>query len=135
MNLTRTLCTLVAMAALALPALAADEHSDTGAHAGHDDKARHGGVVRVVKDINYELILKPDTVALYVTDHGKPVDLKGVTARLTLLSSTDKSEVTLTPAGDRLEVKGAFKPTPGTKALAHVTLPGQAVTSVRFTLK
>lgn len=140
MIFTRTLCTLAAMAALALPALAADNHKDddhsgTGAHSGHDDKARHGGVVRVVKDVNYELVVKPDAVTLYVADHGKPVDLKGATARLTLLSASDKSEVTLVPAGDRLEAKGAFKPAPGTKALASVTLAGQAATSVRFTLK
>lgn len=140
MIVTKTLCSLAAMAALALPVLAAEDHkghdhSGTGAHAGHDDKARYGGVVSVVKDVNYELVVKPDAVALYVADHGKPVDLKGATARLTLLSASDKSEVTLAPAGDRLEAKGAFKPAAGTKALASVTLAGQAPTSVRFTLK
>jgi hypothetical protein len=134
MKSTKILCALAMSAALAWPAYAADDHA-TGAHAGHDDQARHGGVVRVVKDVNYELVVKPDAVALYVTDHGKPVDLKGATARLTLLSSTGKSELALAPVGDRLEAKGAFKPAAGTKALAHVTLPGQSVTSVRFTLK
>ena len=140
MSFTRTLCSLAAMAALALPVMAADDHkghdnSGTGAHAGHDDKARHGGVVSVVKDVNYELVVKPDAVALYISDHGKPVDLKGASARLTLLSASDKSEVTLAPMGDRLEAKGAFKPAAGTKVLASVTLAGQSATPVRFTLK
>ena len=134
MKSLKILCALAMGAALAWPAWAADDHA-TGAHAGHDDKARHGGVVRVVKDVNYELVVQPDAVALYVTDHGKPVDLKGAAARLTLLSASDKSEATLAPVGDRLEAKGTFKPAAGTKALAQVTLAGQAATAVRFTLK
>lgn len=140
MKISHALYLLTALAALAQPALAADDHkghdhAGTGAHAGHDDKARHGGVVSVVKDVNYELVVTPDTATLYVSDHGQPVDLKGASARLMLLSNADKSEATLAPAGDRLEAKGAFKPAAGTKALAQVTLPGQAVTAVRFVLK
>lgn len=136
MKLAAILPCLVATA-LAMPAYAADEHKDegTGAHAGHDDKARHGGVVRVVNDVNYELVVKPDAAVLHIADHGKPVDLKGASAKLTLLSSAGKSEVTLVPAGDRLEAKGSYKAPAGTKALAAVTLAGKAPVSVRFTLK
>ncbi len=111
------------------------DDTGTGAHAGHDDKARHGGVVRVEKDVNYELVIKPDTAALYIADHGKPVDLKGASAKLTLLSKAGKTEATLVPAGDRLEAKGSFAGGRGTKALATVTLAGQPPVSVRFTLK
>jgi hypothetical protein len=131
---------MAAAAALSAPVWAADDHkghddSGTGAHAGHDDKARHGGVVRVEKDVNYELVIKPDTAALYIADHGKPVDLKGASAKLTLLSKAGKAEATLVPVGDRLEAKGSFAGGAGTKALATVTLAGQAPVSVRFTLK
>jgi hypothetical protein len=124
------------------PVLAADDHkghdhaSPTGAHAGHDDKAKYGGVVSVVKDVNYELVIKGDTMALYVSDHGKPVDLKGATAKVTLLSTAGKSEVDLAQADGRLEGKGRFIDLPhGTKAMANVTLPGQPAQAVRFTLK
>jgi hypothetical protein len=137
--------TTVFAATLALlvsaPVLAADDHkghdhaSPTGAHAGHDDKARHGGVVRVVKDVNYELVVKGDTMALYVSDHGQPVDLKSATAKVTLLSTAGKSEVDLAPADGRLEGKGRFDLPAGTKALANVTLAGQPPQAVRFTLK
>lgn len=120
---------------LGLPAWAADHPSETGAHAGHDDKARHGGVVRVVKDVNYELVVKGDTMALYVSDHGKPADLNGATAKVTLLSTAGKSEVDLAPANGRLEGKGRFDLPAGTKALANVTLAGQPNQAVRFTLK
>lgn len=139
MKIHPILCALAASAVLALPALAGGDHkatvTGTGAHAGHDDKARHGGVVRVEKDVNYELVVKPDVAALYIADHGKPVDLKGATAKLTLLTKAGKTEASLVPAGDRLEAKGSFASGPGTKALVSVTLAGQAPVSVRFTLK
>jgi len=111
------------------------KHNEPEAHAGHDVAPRHRGVVSVVKDVNYELVVRPETIALYIADHGKPVDLKGASAKLTLLSSAGKTEVALAPAGDRLEAKGTFKAVAGTKALATVTRAGQAPVAVRFTLK
>ena len=134
----------ILLAALAMSAggaaFAADDHkghdhAGTGAHAGHDAKAQHGGIVTVVKDVNYELVVKADAVTLYVTDHGKPVDLKGATAKLTLLSASGKSEASLAPVEDRLEAKGTFKPAPGTKAMATFSQAGKAPVSVRFALK
>ena len=130
----------VSLAVGSTPALAADDHKghDHGGKAGghaHEAKPVHGGVVSVVKDVNYELVAKADTLTLYVSDHGKPVDLKGASAKLTLLSSTDKADVTLAPAGDRLEAKGSFKVGAGTKVAGQVSLAGGATTSVRFTLK
>ena len=110
------------------------DHAGTGAHAGHDAKPQQGGIVTVVKDVNYELVAKADVVALYVTDHGKPVDLKGATAKLTLLSASDKTEVSLAPVEGRLEAKGTYKLAAGTKAMASISLPGKSPVSVRFTL-
>jgi hypothetical protein len=127
--------------AVALPAHAADDHKGhkhdqpTGAHAGHDDKAQHGGVVSVVSDVNYELVAKADGAALYVTDHGKAMDLKGATAKLTLLSASAKSELALQPAGEKLEGKGNLAVSPGTKAIAVVTQSGKAPVTVKFTLR
>lgn len=141
MSLIKQLSALAVGTALAVPALAAGDdhkghdHSGTGAHAGHDDKARHGGVVRVVKDVNYELVVKPDTATLYIADHGKPVDLKGASAKLTLLTTAGKTEASLVPAGDRLEAKGSFSAAPGTKAMATVNWAGKPAVPVRFTLK
>ncbi len=136
--------TLFAVASLVLAAgsaLAADDHKGhdhgdkPGAAHAHDSKARYGGVVSVVKDMNYELVAKSDGLLLYVSDHGKPVDLKGASAKVTLLSAADKTEATLAPSGDKLEAKGSFKLAPGTKAVANVTLPGQSPAMAKFTLK
>lgn len=134
------LATLSALA-MSVSAYAADDHKGhdhdkkSAAHA-EDAKPLYGGVVTQVKDINYELVAKPDNIALYVHDHGKPMDVKGAAASIMLLSASDKTEVKLAPSGEnKLEAKGDFKLAAGTKAIASVTMPGKPVTNVRFALK
>lgn len=123
-------------------ALAADDHKGhnhddkKGAEHSHEAKPMHGGVVTVVKDINYELVATPDTITLYVTDHGKPVDTKDASVTLTLLSASYKADVKLAPAGEnKLQAKGDFKIQPGTKVAGVVKMGGKPGQSVRFTLK
>lgn len=104
----------------------------------HGDKAeaKHGGVMSVVKDVAYELVAKPDTVTIYIEDHGKSVDTKAATAKLTMLNGSQKSEASLTPAGDnKLEAKGKFDVKESTKVISIVTLPGKPAATVRFDLK
>ncbi|CAG0993185.1 hypothetical protein BURK2_02509 [Burkholderiales bacterium] len=108
---------------------AADKHDH-----GHEDKPLHGGLVTEIKDMDYELVAKPDVLQLYVRDHGKPVDVSRATAKITLLSGSDKQEVELKPSADRLEAKGSFKVMPGTKVVAQVNLASKAATA-RFVLK
>jgi hypothetical protein len=100
----------------------------------HDHKPRHGGVVASVKEVDYELVAKPAMIQIFVRDHGKPVDVSKATAKVTLLTGSDKQEVELKPAGDRLEAGGSFKVGAGTKAVAVVTINGKPATA-RFTLK
>ena len=108
-------------------AFAAEEH-------GHETKPLHGGVVVVVKDIEYELVAKPDSLQLHLRDHGKPVDVSKGSAKLTLLAGSDKQDVELKPTGDKLAATGSFKVTPSTKVLAIVSLAGKSSTA-RFVLK
>lgn len=135
--------TTVAAAALVFSstAMAADDHKGhaheekQGGQHTHDAKPTHGGVVSVVNDVNYELVAKPDTMTLYITDHGKPVDTKNASATLTMLSASGKSQVKLTPAGDNtLQAKGNFQVDKGMKAVAVVAM-GSKLQSVRFVMK
>ncbi|MDM0015023.1 hypothetical protein QTH87_21435 [Variovorax sp. J22P168] len=122
---------LIAVLTLAIggTALAAGNHD-------HDDHApRHGGVVAAGKEADYELVAKADTLQLYLSDHGKPMDTSKAAARLTLLAGSDKTEVELKPAGDRLEARGSFKVTAGTKVVAVVSNAGKTLGTARFTLK
>lgn len=126
---TQTLLASIALALAGSAFAAGDKHD----HA-HEHKPLHGGVVVEVKDIDYELVAKPGTIQLHLRDHGKAADVSKATAKVTLLSGTEKQEVVLTPAGDRLEATGSFKAGPGTKAVAVVTVAGKPAT-VRFTMK
>lgn len=103
--------------------------------AGHGHGAKRGGVVAEAKDGDYELVAKPDIIQLYVSDHGKSMDLSKATGKLTLVQGPDKQEVSLSPAGDKLEAKGTFKVVAGTKATAVVTNGGRALNPVSFNLK
>ncbi|HEY0846096.1 MAG TPA: hypothetical protein VGE12_12070 [Noviherbaspirillum sp.] len=139
-KLSAALLTTLAMSVSHI-ALAADDHKGhnhddkKGGEHAHDAKPQYGGVVSVVKDVNYELVAKPDTITLYVNDHGKPVDTKNASALMTLLSATEKAEIKLAPAGEnKLEAKGNFKVQPGTKVAGSVKLDGKA-NNVKFTLK
>ncbi len=122
---------LIAAFALSLSGLAyaAGDHDH-----GHEHKPLHGGIVTEVKDVDYELVAKPDLMQLHLRDHGKPVDVSKATAKLTILVGTEKQEVELKPVGTRFEAQGDYK-IAGGKAVALVSVPGKAPTTVRFTLK
>jgi hypothetical protein len=116
--------------------LAAGSAFAAGGHDhAHEHKPLHGGVVVEVKDIDYELVASPTVLQLHLRDHGKPTDVSKASAKLTLLTGTEKQEVELKPAGDKLEATGAFKVSPGTKVVAVVTSAGKPAAIARFALK
>jgi len=121
----RTAATFFAVAFLAItPAIAADGH-----------KPNYGGVVMEIGHIQYELVAQADSISIYVEDHGKKIDTKGATAKVTLLTGKEKSEATLAPAGgNKLLSSGTFNVKPGTKAVAVVTLAGKAPATARFVI-
>ena len=134
--------TIAAAVALALTT-AAHAASDPKGHAhsakasaahAHEGKDQHGGVVSVAKDMDCELVAKDSEVALCISDHGAPVSLAGATARLALLSGTQKQGVALAPADNALRAKGAFTVAAGTKAVVSVQLKDQPKSFAKFTL-
>ncbi len=125
----QTLIAMIALTAAGIAHAAGEKHD----HA-HEHKPLHGGVVVEVKDMDYELVAKPAAIQLYLRDHGKAADVSKASAKITLLTGTEKQEVELKPAGDKLEATGSFRVGPGTKAVAVVTVGGKASTA-RFTLK
>ena len=129
----RHITSLLASLVLAFSSTATIAAGDHGA--GHDHQPVHGGVVAEASDMDFELVASTGHLRLYVRDHGKPAQIAGATAKVTLLNGKDKTEAQLQPAGDRLEAQGDFKAGPGTKAVAAVTLPGKKPVNVRFALK
>ena len=122
----RSLLAASLIAFSAIPALSAGNHDHT---------AKFGGVVIETKAGDMEIVAKPDSLQIYITDHGKAMKLDGAKAKVTLLNGTEKSEADLTVAGDKLEAKGTFKVAKGTKGIALVTLVGKAPVTARFEVK
>jgi hypothetical protein len=100
-----------------------------------DHKPKFGGVVVESKVGDLEIVAKPESIHIHISDHGKAVKLDGAKAKVTLLNGTEKSEADLVLAGDKLEAKGAFKVAKGTKGIAVVTLVGKAPVTARFEVK
>lgn len=130
MRPSRMLIALALAFAAASPSFAATDHQHE-----HEHEPLHGGQLVEVRDIDYELVAKPELLQLYLRDHGKPVEVSGTSAKLTLLSGSEKQEVELKPAGDRLEARGRFPVEAGTKVVAVVRRPGDVVGTVRYVLK
>lgn len=101
---------------------------------GHEHKPLHGGIVTEVKDMDFELVAKSDSIQLYLRDHGKPVDASKASAKITLLSGSQTQEVNLQADGNKLAAKGSFSISSGTKAVAQVNYAGKAI-NARFVLK
>jgi hypothetical protein len=99
-----------------------------------DHKPMHGGVLTTVKDMDYELVANPTMLRLYVRDHGKAVNVSKASAKLTLLTGTEKQEVDLKPSGDKLLATGSFKVNAGTKAIVVISVGGKQSTA-RFVIK
>ena len=106
------------------------------ANAGKGDhKPRFGGVVVQSKVGDLEIVAKPESIHIYISDHGKAVKLDGAKAKVTLLNGAEKSEADLVLVGDKLEAKGAYKVAKGTKGVAIVTLAGKSPVTARFDIK
>lgn len=119
-----------------LLAAAALVSGGTALAAGEDHhKPIHGGIVVEGKQADFELVAKPDVIQLYLSDHGKKMDHSKASAKVTLLTGSEKQEVALAPAGDKLEVKGSFRVAGGTKVVAVVMSDGKSLGTARFNLK
>ena len=127
----RTLSVIATSVALSAFAQAKDGHKH-----GDEHKPKFGGLVKEVKEVQYELVAKPDVITVYIEDHGKKVDTKGAAGKVSLRHGSDRSEGILAPAGDnKLEAKGKFNVSPGTTAILAVKRASQTEETIRFTLK
>jgi hypothetical protein len=99
-------------------------------------KPDHGGVMNeAASGHRVELVFRADQLSVYLTDHdGKPVDSKGASGEITLLSGTDKTRAILMPAGAN-QLLGKASAAAGAKAIVKFTLPGKPTEQVRLTLK
>ncbi len=131
-NKFKPLAGLALVVFAALSALTAGPVLASGDH-GHAPK--NGGIVVDTKAGDFEIVAKPDLLQIFISDHGKPVQLEGAKAKITLLNGAEKSEAELLPAGNKMEAKGSFKVAKGTKGIAVLTLVGKPPATARFEVK
>ena len=100
-----------------------------------DGKPQYSGILQMVDDMSFELVVRADSAELYLGDHGEKVPTANMTGKLTVLSGATKTEAKLEPAGGhKLEAK-AVKIAKGDKVIALVTSADKKTTSVRFVIK
>lgn len=103
------------------------------AHGG--GKPLHGGIVQVVSDVSFELVVEADGATIYLVDHDEPMDAKGISGKLTVLKGSEKSEVEVKAVGNNKLRATGVKIVSGAKIVAVLDkVEGKTVT-VRFTVK
>lgn len=104
-----------------------DEYLDTVS-------APHGGQLRMAGGSHYELVVKADTLQVFVTDHaGTPIPVKDATGSAIVMAGTQTQSVTFQPKGDNLlEGAGKFDPSQPLKAVVNIQLSGQEAQQARF---
>lgn len=103
---------------------------------GDDHAPKFGGIVAEGKAFDAELIAKPELITVHVRDHGKPMPTQGARGKITMLTGANKTVTELSPAGDsRMEAKGQFNVSMGTKAVVEITLQGKKPSTLRFVIK
>ena len=100
------------------------------AHGEHP--AHHGGQVVEAGDYVLEWVAQEN--ALYLSDHdGKEVSTVGAGGKIIAVGGSNKTTVTLTPAGgNRLNLSEPLPSGNGTKAVISITLPGHAPVQARL---
>jgi hypothetical protein len=125
----RSLSLLVILSALSLS-------SPSIADKGHSHGPKYGGIAREVGKLTFELVARPDSMTLYVSDHGKPISTHGAKAVATVYAGSEKTAVTLEPAGENtLTAKGDFKTGVGVRVATTVVLSGKNETRLTFNLR
>lgn len=98
-------------------------------------KARHGGVVKVVNDVSFELVAEADSATIYLVDHDADMPTKGISGKLTVLQGTRTTEVDVTEAGSNKLRAAGVKLGKGDKVVAVLNNVEGKTATVRFTVK
>jgi hypothetical protein len=105
-----------------------------GTAQGHGNPmANHGGVVQAVGETWLELVVKGDSVDMYLEDDGDPLDSAGVSGKVTL----GGKDLVLAPAGgNKLTVKNPGKLPKADKATVVLLMADKKTkVAATFTLK
>ena len=125
MNQVNRIVAAVAGGLLCLPLLGKAEEQG---------EIRNGGITTMLKNRDYELVLKPTVVTVFVYQDEKPAATKGATGSIAIVQGDKKTTLPLQPAGaNAMEARGSFGS--GGKAAATITLSGRKPQEITWALK
>jgi hypothetical protein len=129
MNIMKTKQLLIA-AVLAASSLAMNPAMAHGSAA-----PRHGGIVQVANDVNFELVVEADGATIYLVDHDEDMPSKGISGKLTVLNGAQKTEADVKATeGNKLRATGV-RIAAGAKVVAVLNNVEGKTATVRFTIK
>jgi hypothetical protein len=126
MKINRLISVLIIAAGFITPAWAGPNH---------DLKPKHGGIVAESRDITLELVVLGDQVNLYISDHGKALNMKELNGKLTILSGSVKTEHNFVPAEQYLTATGMATLPKGSILIATITGYQGKTLNARFVYK
>ncbi len=106
------------------------------AHAHGSMKPSHGGVVQMSGEIMVELVTKPKSLEIYVTEEDEPIPAAGFDGALVVTAADGaKSRIALIPAAGN-KFTAPSRPPSGAKVVVSLTeKQGGAKTFVTFRMK
>ena len=96
--------------------------------------AKRGGILAVMDEFDFELVVKADKIDLFTFDENEPVPSEKMSGSLTIINDTDKSKVDLVAAGiNRLRATGVTAAS-GSCVIAIVSMPDGRSLAVQFAI-
>ena len=126
MKINRLISILIITAGFIAPALAGPNH---------DLKPKHGGIVAESRDVTLELVVLGDQVNLYISDHGKVLNMKELIGKLTILSGSVKTEHNFAPTQQYLTATGIVNLPKGSILVTTITGYQGKTLNARFAYK
>lgn len=97
-----------------------------------DLQPAHGGLIQEGRATTVELVMQPAGTTVYLSDHGQPVASKGASGQIVMLDGGTKSTLQLKPAAANTLTAAGATPSPRTRLIVNLTLPGRASEQLRF---
>jgi hypothetical protein len=91
----------------------------------------HGGVVKEVHDMVFELVREEKSVSLYVRDHGEAYPSTELVANVVVLANKEKSEASFIPSGGNTMVADIII-NDGAKVLIRVSEGDHHPVTIRY---
>lgn len=97
-----------------------------------DPVAKRGGILVVMDELDFELVVKADKIDLYTYDDNEPVPSEQMSGSLTIINDSGKSKVELAAAGINRLRATEVTASSGSRIIAIVSMPDGKSLAVQF---